>query len=121
MKFAGLFAALKGLREFEKLHLPFLKSYLDFDIIIEIGLAQENKKNFTPKQLFLLNIGSTTTVRRRLAMLTDKGVIRRHKNKHDHRSDVLTVAPSTLKLLEKYGTVLSAISTSITSASLPIS
>lgn len=117
MKFGSLFSTLKGLREFEKLHLPFLKSYIDFDIVIEIGYAQELKKNFTPKQLFLLNIGSTTTVRRRLVMLTEQGVIRRRTNKRDHRSDVLTISPSTLKALEKYGTVLSGLSTAIASAS----
>ena len=119
MKFAGLFSTLRTLRGFEKLHLPFLKSYIDFDIIIEIGYAQEQKKSFTPKQLFLLNIGSTTTVRRRLAALTVKGVIRRRTNKRDHRSDVLTVAPLTLRVLEKYGAVLLGIATSITSASVP--
>ena len=36
-----LFAALKRMREFEKLQMPFIKSLIDFDIIIEIGYAQE--------------------------------------------------------------------------------
>ena len=117
MKFASLFSTLKGLREFEKLHLPFLKSYIDFDILIEVGYAQERKKNFTPKQLFLLNIGSTTTVRRRLAMLTERGVIKRRKNRRDHRSDVLTLSPSILKVLEKYRTFLCGLATSIASVS----
>jgi hypothetical protein len=61
-----LFAALKKMREFERLQLPFIRSLIDFDIIIEIGYAQEQKKPLTPKPLFLLNIGSVTTVRRRL-------------------------------------------------------
>jgi hypothetical protein len=117
MKFSGLFSTLKGLRKFEKLHLPFLKSYIDFDIVIEVGYAQERKKNFTPKQLFLLDIGSTTTVRRRLVILTERGVIRRRTNKRDHRSDVLTISPSALRALEKYGIVLSGFAELITSVS----
>ena len=37
-----LFAALKKIREFEKAQLPFLKSIVDFDILIEIGHAEEH-------------------------------------------------------------------------------
>ena len=62
-----LFATLRKMREFERLQLPFIKSLVDFDLIIEVGYAQEEKKPLTPKQLFLLNLGSVTTVRRRLA------------------------------------------------------
>ena len=39
MKTFKLFAALKKIREFERLQLPFIKSLIDFDIIIEIGHA----------------------------------------------------------------------------------
>jgi DNA-binding MarR family transcriptional regulator len=110
MKPFKLFAALKKLREFEKLQLPFIKSIIDFDIIIEIGYAQEQKKAFTPKQLFLTKLGSLTTVRRRLAKLTEQGIVTRRINTSDHRSDFLTISPASLKLLEKYGSVLSSIS-----------
>ena len=37
-----LFAALKKIRAFEKAQLPFLKSIVDFDILIEIGHAEEH-------------------------------------------------------------------------------
>ena len=36
-----LFAALRKIREFERGQLPFLKSIVDFDIVIEIGYAEE--------------------------------------------------------------------------------
>ena|SRR6266481_6147017 len=102
MKNMKLFAALRKIREFERLELPFLKSLIDFDIVIEIGYAEEQKQPLTPKQLFLLKLGSLTTVRRRLAKLIAQGIITR-------RSAILTIAPSNLKLLGKYGKVLRAI------------
>jgi hypothetical protein len=109
MKFPQLFSALKKIREFERLQFPFVRSLVEFDIIIEIGHAQEEKRTFTLKQLFLLKLGSVATVRRRLAELTAQGIVARHSNIKDHRSDVLTLSLSSLRLLDKYGTVLSGI------------
>jgi hypothetical protein len=98
-----LFATLKKMREFERQQLPFLRSLIDFDIIIEIGYAQELKKPLTPKPLFLLKLGSVTTVRRRLARLTEQGIVKRRTDANDRRSDLLTLSSSTLKLLGRYG------------------
>ncbi len=106
MKTLSLFGGLRKMREFERLQLPFISSLIDFDIIIEIGEAQEQKKLFTPKQLFLLKLGSISTVRRRLARLTQTGIVARRTNTKDQRSDVLTVAPATMKQLERYSVLL---------------
>lgn len=108
-----LFAALRKIREFERGQLPFLKSIIDFDIVIEVGYAEEEGQPLTLKQLFLLNISSRTTVRRRLARLIEEGVVMRRKHKSDQRSALLTVSTSSLKLLGKYGGALTAISSSI--------
>ncbi len=105
-----LFAALKTIREFERLELPFIKSLIDFDIIIAVGYAEEEKRPLTPKALFLLKISSVTTVRRRLAKLTERGIVTRRTDANDRRSDILNIAPSSLKLLTKYGSVLGGIS-----------
>jgi DNA-binding MarR family transcriptional regulator len=105
-----LFAALRKRREFERLELPFVKSLIDFDIIIEIGYAEEQKQPLTPKQLFLLNLSSSTTVRRRLAKLVEQGVVTRRTNAKDRRSEVLAIGTSSLKLLGKYGKMLTATS-----------
>src|SRR6266567_803057 len=104
-----LFAALRKIREFERVQLPFFKSLIDFDILIEIGYAEEQNQPLTPKQLYLRKLGPLTTVRRRLGVLAEQGIVRRQKNVHDRRSTFLTITSSSLKLLGKYGKALTAI------------
>ena len=107
-----LFAALRKMREFERLQLPFIRSLIDLDIIVEIGFAEENKKPLSPKPLFLLNLGPITTVRRRLARLTEQGIVNSRTNPRDRRSQVLTISRSSLGLMGKYGGMLSSFSVS---------
>ncbi|MGH9550400.1 MAG: hypothetical protein ACRD9W_17365 [Terriglobia bacterium] len=102
----ALFASLRKIREFERQQLPFLRSVIDFDIVIEIGYAEEQRQPLTPKRLFLLKVGSPTTVRRRLANLEEQGVIARRTNADDRRSAFLATTPRTLKLLGNYGRTL---------------
>jgi len=103
-----LFTGLKQIREFERRQLPFLKTVVDFDIVVEIGYAEEQEQPLTLKQLFLLNLSSRTTVRRKLARLIDEGLVVRRKQASDHRASLLTISASTVKLLGKYcGTVTS--------------
>jgi DNA-binding MarR family transcriptional regulator len=101
-----LFAALKKIREFEKAQLPFLKSVVDFDILIEIGYAEEQDHPLTLKRVLLLNISSRTTVRRRLLRLIEQGVVRRRADAKDRRAWLLTISPANVKLLGKYGALL---------------
>ena len=105
-----LFTGLKKIREFERVQLPFLKSVVDFDIVIEIGYAEEQEQPLTLKQLFLLNLSSRTTVRRKLARLIEQGIIVRRKHARDNRASLLTVSSSSVKLVGKYCGTLTAIS-----------
>jgi DNA-binding MarR family transcriptional regulator len=107
-----LFTGLRKIREFERLQLPFLKSVVDFDIVIEIGYAEEQGQPLTLKQLFLLNFGSRTTVRRKLAALVEQGMVIRRKHANDQRANLLSISPSSIKLLSKYVGALTVISTS---------
>ena len=101
-----LFTGLKKIREFERVQLPFLKSVVDFDIVIEIGYAEEQEQPLTLKQLFLLKLSSRTTVRRKLARLIEQGIVMRRKHAKDNRASLLTISVSTVRLLGKYcGTV----------------
>jgi DNA-binding MarR family transcriptional regulator len=106
-----LFTGLKKIREFERKQLPFLKSIVDFDIVVEIGYAEEQGQPLTLKQLFLLNIRSRTTVRRKLAKLVEQGFVMRRKHVDDHRASLLVISPASLKLLARYGGTLTSIST----------
>ena len=105
-----LFIGLKKIKEFKRQQLPFLKSVVDFDIVIEIGYAEEQEQSLTLKQLFLLNIRSRTTVRRKLRRLIDQGIVIRRKHANDHRASLLTISASTVRLLSKYCGTLTSIS-----------
>ena len=105
-----LFTGLRKIRAFERLQLPFFKSLIDFDIVIEIGYLEEQGQPPTLKQLLLLNISSRTTVRRKLARLIEQGIVIRLKRANDHRASLLTISPSGVVLLGKYGGTLTAIS-----------
>ena len=104
-----LFTALKKMREFQRGQMPFLRSMIDYDIVIEIGYAEEEGQPLTLKQLLLLKLSSRTTVRRKLARLIEQGVIKTRKNVRDGRSSLLTVSPTSQKAFGKYGSVLAAI------------
>ena len=106
----NLFTGLKEIRAFERQQLPFLKSVVDFDIVVEIGYAEEQGQPLTLKQLFLLNIRSRTTVRRKLRRLIDQGIVLRRKHANDRRASLLTISASSVKLLGKYGDTLTSIS-----------
>jgi DNA-binding MarR family transcriptional regulator len=86
---------------------------IDFDIVIEIGYAEEEGHPLTVKHLFLLNISSRSTVRRKLSRLIEQGVLARRKQAKDQRAVVLTVMSPSLKLLAKYGGALMTISSAI--------
>ena len=105
-----LFTGLRKIREFERRQLPFLRSVVDFDIVIEIGYAEEQGQPLTWKQLILLNFGSRTTVRRKLAKLIEQRIVIRRRHADDHRASLLIVSPSGVKLLSKYGGLITSIS-----------
>jgi hypothetical protein len=97
-----LFTGLKKIRELERLQLPFLKSVFDLDIVIEIGFEEEHGRPLTLKRLYLLDICSRGTIRRKLAKLIDQGIVIRRKQASDRRASLLVISPGTVKLLSKY-------------------
>ena len=105
-----LFTGLKKIREFERAQLPFLNSVFDFDIVIEIGYGQEVGQPLTLKRLYLLNICSNGTIRRKLAVLTDQGIVIRRTHPKDKRASLLVVSPATIKLLGKFGGIVNSVS-----------
>jgi DNA-binding MarR family transcriptional regulator len=102
-----LFAALRKVREYERLELPSLKSLIDFDIVIEVGFAHEEGQPLSLKQLFLMELAPRTTIRRRLAKLVKAGVVIRELHQNDRRTTVLTVSTNGHKTFSRYGRTLS--------------
>jgi hypothetical protein len=107
-----LFTGLRKLREFQRVQLPFFRSILDYDIVIEIGYAEELGRPITLKRLFLLNISSASTVRRKLNNLVNEGIVIRRKTTNDQRTTALTVGPATIRALGKYSAAIATISAS---------
>jgi DNA-binding MarR family transcriptional regulator len=104
-----LFTGLRKIREYQKGQLPFVRSLVEFDIVIEIGYAEECGEPITLKQLELLNICSRTTVRRKLAQLIEQQVVQRRKHSRDRRANMLAVSPTSLRLLTRYGRMVRTI------------
>jgi hypothetical protein len=104
-----LFACLAQIREFEKVHLPFLHSPVDFDIVNVVGLYQERGESLLLKQLYLQVAGSFATVSRRLASLRRQGAILAVSHGTDARMITLTLSPATLDLYTRYAALLASL------------
>jgi DNA-binding MarR family transcriptional regulator len=108
--FMKLFTGLRKIRQSERAHLPLLKTVIDYDIVIEIGYEEERGHPITLKRLYLLEICSRGTLRRHLSQLVADEMVTREKHPQDGRASLLLIPASTIKLLSKYSTMLSAIS-----------
>jgi DNA-binding MarR family transcriptional regulator len=106
----GLFAVLRRKRQYERTQLPFMRSLVDFDIVVEIGYAQECGSPISLKQLTLIGLASTRTVRRRLDELVAHGVVIRRPKLGDQRAALLTLSTVSIRTLEKYGAMLFSLS-----------
>jgi len=90
------------------MRLPFLKSVVDFDIIIEIGYEEECGRPLTLKRLYLLKVCSPGTMRRKLGGLVSRGIVLRQPHPVDRRASLLLIAPSTLKIMGKYSGIVAS-------------
>ena len=106
IRYMRLFQRLKALREFEKAHLPFLKTIEDFDIVCEIGVRQESGNRITMKELFLADIGAVSTVQRRLSRLRKLGAIEQFSHNGDGRVIELLLSAEVGALYKRYAALL---------------
>lgn len=81
---------------------PGVKTYKEFDILIEIGYHQEQGSPLTMKQLMLLEVASPATVRRYLGHLVRDGMVKKITADNDHRAVVLMLAGATIKMLHNH-------------------
>ena len=74
-----------------------LSCYEDQYLLIDLAAASQIEECVSMKQLVLLNGGSATTVRRRIARLIAAGHVVKHPNVKDGRSDCLQISHSLRK------------------------
>ncbi len=80
---------------------PGVKTYKEFDILIEIGYHQEQNNPLTLKQLLLLEVASQATVRRYLANLLHDGMVERSVAA-DRRSFALKLSSRTIRMMTNH-------------------
>ncbi len=61
--------------------------------MIDLAAAHQQGKSLSVKQLVLLQGGTATTLRRRIARLIELGFVVRIPNQNDGRSDLISVSP----------------------------
>ena len=98
----NLFAGLRRMRDLERKHLPFVRSLVEFDLIIEIGYHEERGKPLTLKHLLTLGVCARTTLRRKLNSLVEQDVVVRTRHENDARAVVLGISRSALQRLDRY-------------------
>jgi DNA-binding MarR family transcriptional regulator len=97
-----LFVELRKLRELERKHLPFVRSFAEFDLIIEIGYHEERGTPLTYKHLLTLGFYGRSTLNRRLNGLIAQGVLFRSRSERDGRAVALGVSKHALQRLQRY-------------------
>jgi len=97
-----LFAVLRKFRDLERRHLPFARSLIDYDLIIEIGYHEERGKPLTLKHLKTMGICARTTLHRRLNGLVQAGVIVKSRGNSDGRAVMLGVAKPAAQRFERF-------------------
>lgn len=65
----------------------------DLNILIDLAAAHQQGKSLSVKQLVLIQGGTATTLRRRVARLIELGFVVRVPNQNDGRSDLISVSP----------------------------
>jgi hypothetical protein len=90
-------------RSFERRHLPFLKTLLDFDIVCEVGFHQLAGTPLTVKHLLLRELAPAITVLRRLNRLYALEIVARDRSPSDGRVHELRLTSRVLALYLEYG------------------
>ena len=103
-----VFGTLREFRAFEKRHMGFLRTIEEHDLVLEIGYHQATRAPLMLKQLFLLDIGSVATIRRRMRRLRHLGAVLQKRSEADRRAVKITLSPKLLKIFARYGELLTS-------------
>lgn len=102
------FDKLRALKTFRKEHADIFGTLEGHHLVSEIGLYQAKAQPLTLKQLFLLDIGSVSTVQRRLRRLKELGLVRHRQAASDRRSIELTLSPKCIRIFAQYDALMSS-------------
>lgn len=86
------FKLLKLLQSIEAESLPLIKTKVERDLMITIGAAQQDGELLSLKQLTLLNIGASATLRRRIEKLVKIGYLEKKMRRNDGRVTLYAIA-----------------------------
>ena len=80
------FALLKTIRAYKNSRFPFLRTRVDYDLLLYIGHGQVSGKPMNLTDILTSNIGTVSTIVRRLGRLEKLGVVRKIKATTDKRN-----------------------------------
>lgn len=80
------FALLKTIRAYKNSRFPFLRTRVDYDLLLYIGHGQVSGKPMNLTDILTSNIGTVSTIVRRLGRLEKLGVVRKVKATTDKRN-----------------------------------
>ena len=100
------FKLLNNLRVFQRAHMPYLQTLEDYDIVCEVGTAQEAGRPFFAKHLVEDRLGAPATITRRLNRLVKLGIVTRVRDYEDGRMASLRLPADVLKAYGKLAKVI---------------
>jgi hypothetical protein len=100
------FALLKTIRAYKNSRFPFLRTRVDYDLLLYIGHGQVGGKPMNLTDILTSNIGTVSTIVRRLGRLEKLGVVHKVKATSDKRNVHYFLAEAHLEAVAEFVTYL---------------
>lgn len=101
------FALLKTIRAYKNSRFPFLRTRVDYDLLLHIGHGQVSGKPMNLTDILTSNIGTVSTIVRRLGRLEKIGVVHKVKATTDKRNVHYFLADEHLEAVAEFVDYLS--------------
>lgn len=101
------FALLKTIRAYKNNRFPFLRTRVDYDLLLHIGHGQVSGKPMNLTDILTSNIGTVSTIVRRLGRLEKLNVVRKVKATTDKRNVHYFLADEHLEAVAEFVDYLS--------------
>lgn len=107
------FALLKTVRGYKQSHFPFLRTRVDSDLLLYIGHGQVMGKPMNLTDILTSNIGTVSTIVRRLGRLEKLGVVHKLKASADKRNVHYFLADAHLEAVAEFVAYLQSVGTAM--------